>query len=294
MEKAPVGKAIIKLALPMILAMLAQSIYSMTDLFFIFHTGDPRMVAAVSLAFPVFMLCQAVGSIFAVGGSSYISRMLGAKKYDEARHTSVVSLYSAFAAGLVLSVILWIFKEPLLWAMGASKDTFDYANSFLSIVVIFIAIGATGAAMSGQMRSEGATNQAMRLQLIGLVLNIILNPILILGLHLGPTGSALATAAGQMLSFCYGARYFLSQKTILSIKPADFKPNKTMVGQVLSIGIPEGLSSLVMGLSAMLGNKIAAGYGDHVIGGNGVQMRVTGMVFMLIFALALGFQPFAG
>jgi Na+-driven multidrug efflux pump len=80
MESAPVGTAIVRLALPMMAAMLAHAIYNMTDLFFIGQTKDPNMVAAVSLAFPLFMLSQALGNIFGTGGSSYISRMLGKRK----------------------------------------------------------------------------------------------------------------------------------------------------------------------------------------------------------------------
>jgi Na+-driven multidrug efflux pump len=80
METAPVGTAIIRLALPMIAAMLAQAIYNMTDMFFIRLTGDPNMMAAVSLVFPLFMLSLALANVFATGGSTYISRMLGEKK----------------------------------------------------------------------------------------------------------------------------------------------------------------------------------------------------------------------
>ncbi|MCL2826617.1 MAG: MATE family efflux transporter [Eggerthellaceae bacterium] len=294
MKDAPVGTAVIKLALPMMAGMLAQSIYSLADMFFIGQTGDASMVAAVSLAFPVFMLIQSIGNIFAVGGASYISRMLGAKRGDEARHTSVVSLYFAILAGVAFSVLLWVFKDPLLWTIGASQATFAYADSFLSILTVFLTFGVAATVMGGQMRSEGATNQAMKTQVFGLALNIVLNPILILGFHLGPAGSAWATAAGQILSCGYGIHYFLSKKTLLSIRPAEFKPNGVMVRQVLSIGIPEGLSSMVMGLSFMLGNYIASSYGDYVIAGNGVQMRFTGMFFMLVFALVLGYQPFAG
>jgi Na+-driven multidrug efflux pump len=126
MEKVPAGTAIIRLALPMIAAMLAQSIYNMTDMFFIGQTGDPNMVAAVSLVFPLFMLSQALGNIFAVGSSSYISRMLGAKKNDEARLASSVSFYTAFGAGLLVTMVLRIFKTPVLHLIGASGATFAY------------------------------------------------------------------------------------------------------------------------------------------------------------------------
>jgi putative MATE family efflux protein len=294
METAPVGTAIIRLALPMIAAMLAQSIYNMTDMFFIGQTGDPNMVAAVSLVFPLFMISQALGNIFATGGSSYISRLLGAKKTDEARYTSSVSFYCSLGIGLLLAVILLMVKTPVLYLIGASDATFAYADDYFTIVNIFIPIASAGTVLSGQMRSEGATDKAMYSMLIGIVLNIVLDPILIFWFDMGTAGAAWATVAGQAVSFVYGVGYFLSKKTVLSVKPADCRPNKIMWFQILSIGIPAGLSNIIMSVSNILGNRIAASYGDFVIAGIGVQMRVASLYFMLVFALVQGWQPFAG
>jgi putative MATE family efflux protein len=274
--------------------MLAQAIYNMTDMFFIGQTKDPNMVAAVSLAFPLFMLSQALGNIFATGGSSYISRMLGAGDREEVRKTSAVAFYLSFGAGLLLTVALWIFKTPVLRVIGASDATFAYTNDYLSVVILFMAFAASGAVMSGQMRSEGETRKAMTLQLIGITLNIVLDPILILWLKMGTAGAAWATVTGQFVSFVYGISYFVSKKTVLSIKLSDFQPNKSMLLQVLSIGIPAGISNLIMSLSNILGNRMAAAYGDYIVAGNGVQMRVTSLFFMLVFALVQGYQPFAG
>ncbi|MDR2448099.1 MAG: MATE family efflux transporter [Treponema sp.] len=294
METVPAETAIIRLALPMAAAMLAQAIYNMTDMFFIGRTGDPNMVAAVSLVFPLFMISQSLGNIFATGGSSYISRMLGAKKIDEARRASSVSFYCSFIIGLLLAAILFMVKTPVLHIIGASDATFAHTDDYFSTVNIFMPIAAAGTVLSGQMRSEGATDKAMRAMLVGIVLNIVLDPILIFWFDMGTAGAAWATVAGQAASFVYGICYFLSKKTALSVKPADCRPDKTMWFQVLSIGIPAGLSNIIMSVSNILGNRIAASYGDFVIAGIGVQMRVASLYFMLVFALAQGWQPFAG
>jgi len=294
MENARPGTAIIRLALPMVAAMLAQAVYNMTDMFFIGQKGDPNMVAAVSLAFPLFMISQALGNIFAVGGSSYISRKLGEKENDEARYTCSVSFYSAIGIGLLLTAVLLVFKAPLLWQVGASLATFGHTDAYFTVLAVFMPLAVAGAAMSGQMRSEGAAQKAMVLQLIGIVLNMVLDPILILKYDMGTAGAAWATIAGQLASFAYGLHYFLSKETALSIKPKDFRPNRKMVSQVLSIGIPAGLTAMIMSVSNILTNRVSASYGDHVVAGFGVQMRVASVFFMLVFALAMGYQPFAG
>ncbi len=294
MSVAPVSTALIRLALPMMVGMLAQAIYNMTDMFFIGQTKDANMVAAVSLVFPLFMLSQALGNVFATGGSSYISRLLGAKDVSQARHTSSVSFYTSIGIGLLLTLVLWLFKTPVLRLIGTSEATFDYTNDYFTVVIMFMAFASASTVMSGQMRSEGETKKAMIQQVIGVGLNIILDPILILWLDMGTAGAAWATVAGQIASFIFGCTYFLSKKTILSIKPADYKPNRKMMFQMLSIGIPAGFSNMIMSISNILGNRISASYGDYVVAGNGVQMKVASMFFMVIFALAMGYQPFAG
>ena len=294
MGTAPVGTAIIRLALPMMVAMLAQAIYGITDAFFIGQTNDPNMIAAVSLAFPLYMFSIALGNVFAIGGSSYISRMLGEKKNDEARNTSAVSFYSGFGVAVLMVIALWIFKTPILWMIGASNATFAYTDDYFSAVLLGMAFAATGIIMSGQMRSEGAAQKAMILQLIGVVLNIVLDPVFIIWFGWGTAGAGWATVVAQFVSFIYGIHYFFSKSTVLSIKPMHYKPNGTMMGQMLSIGIPAGISNFFMSVANILANRIAADYGDHVVAGYGIQMRVGSIFFLLILALAIGFQPFAG
>jgi len=294
MESAPVGTAIIRLAIPMMIAMLAQAIFSVTDIFFIGQTHNPNMVAAVSLAFPLYMVAQAVGNIFATGGSSYISRMLGAQKQGEALHASSVSFYTAIGVGIVFTAVLLVFKAPIIWMIGASEATFGYTDDYFSAVALAMPFATAGGVMSGLMRSEGETKKAMKLQLIGICINIVLDPIFILWAGWGTAGAGWATVVAQVASFIYGIRYFVVEKTNLSIKPADYVPNKTMMSQILLIGIPAGLSFLIMSFANVLVNRIAADYGDHVVAGYGVQMRVGSLLFMVVFALVMGFQPFAG
>jgi putative MATE family efflux protein len=205
-----------------------------------------------------------------------------------------VSFYTALGFAVIVTAVLLIFKTPVLHLFGASNATFAHTNDYFSLIVLFMTVAVAGAVLSGQMRSEGATDKAMMLQLIGIVLNIILDPILILWCDMGTAGAAWATVAGQTASLIYGIFYYLRKKSILSVSPADYRPNRTMLVQVLSIGIPAGVSSLIISVANILTNRIAAGYGDFVVAGIGVQMRIASMVFSLVFALALGYQPFAG
>ena len=294
MERAPVSTAIIRLALPMMAAMLAQSIYNMTDIFFIGQTGNLNMVAAVSLVFPIFMLSQALGNIFATGGASYISRLLGTKNSREAQQVSAVSFYLSLASGAALTVALLCFETPILSLIGAGEATFEHADDYFSIVALFMPLAVTTTLFSGLMRSEGATDKSMILQLLGISLNIILDPVFILLFDWGTRGAAWATIAGEAASFAYGIWYFASKKTTLSIRLKKCAPNKTMLRELFTIGIPAGLSNLFLSIAIVFSNRIAARFGDYAVAASGIQMRIASLCFMLVFALAMGFQPFAG
>jgi Na+-driven multidrug efflux pump len=166
MENAPVYEAVIKLALPTMLGMIAQSIYNLTDTFFIGMTGNPNLVAAISLAFPLFMITQGVGSMFAVGSASYISRKLGEEDYGEAKRTNAVTFYTTCAVGLIVSLVMLLLKTPLLGAVGTSADTFGPTDEYFTIVAACAVAMTQNTAMQGLVRSEGANLHAM----IGMVL----------------------------------------------------------------------------------------------------------------------------
>ena len=296
METAPVKVAVIKLAIPTMVTMAVQFIYNLTDTFFIGQTGEPNMVAGISLAAPIFMLTQALGNVFAIGAASYISRKLGEREYAEARHTSTVAIYTATMLSLMAMAAFFIFMKPLLSIIGTSEATYAYTRDYLVIIAAFTPVPVLQVVLAGIVRSEGATQKAMQGMLIGIVTNIILDPIFILdwGLGLGTAGAAWATAIGNVFGVIVFIRHFLSKKTLLSIKPKDFKPSGTIYGQTFKIGIPSALSAMVMSVSFVLANVLASSYGDYIVAGNGIQMRVASLCFMMVMGLAQGYQPFAG
>jgi putative MATE family efflux protein len=294
MESTPVPISILRLAIPMMLSSVAQMVYNMTDTFFIGQTGDPNMVAGISLSMPLFMFSQGIGNVFGIGAASYISRMLGAKKMDEARHTSAVSFYVTIGIGVIITIIIGFVKTPLLHIIGTSDVTFAYADDYFSIIAIFLAFATVNITLNSQIRAEGASTAAMVSMLIGIILNIILDPIFILYFNWGVKGAAWATVIGIIVSVMYYLFYYARGKSHLSIHIRDFKPNTKMLGEIFKIGIPAAISNFVFTLAAAITNVTAASYGDFVVAGSGISMRVTMLAFMLIMNLAMGYMPFAG
>jgi putative MATE family efflux protein len=294
MESTPVPISILRLAIPMMLASIAQMIYNMTDTFFIGQTGDPNMVAGISLAMPLFMFSQGIGNIFAIGAASYISRMLGEKNMDEARHTNAVSFYVTLGIGVIITALLMIFQKPVLHIIGTSDVTFTYASDYFFIISLFITFAMVNIALNGQVRSEGASTAAMVSMLIGIILNIILDPLFILYFGWGVKGAAWATVIGIVASVFYYIVYYARGKSHLSIHIKYFMPNRKMLGEILKIGVPAAISNFAFTLAVVASNIIAASYGDHVVAGSGIFHRITMLCFSLVMNLAMGYMPFAG
>lgn len=294
MESAPVRKAILTLAIPTVLAMLVQLVYNLTDTFYIGLLDDANQLAAISLAFPVFMLIQAFGNVFGVGAPSYISRKLGQKDISAAKKVCSVAFYTAIATGAVLTIIYFILQNQILNAIGTSAATFEPTKEYLTIIASFSIVLMLQIVLPGLLRSEGATKQSMIGMVIGTVLNIILDPVFIFPLHMGVAGAAWATIIGNFCAVVYFIIYFLRKKGVLSINLEDFKPSRLIYSQIFKIGLPASISQAVMSVSFIIQNVLVSGYGDSAVAALGVSSKAFSMIVMISIGFAQGFQPFAG
>lgn len=293
MGKAPVPKAILKLAIPTVLSTIVSLLYNLTDTYFIGLLDDPIQLGAISLAFPVFMVIQAIGNIFGNGAPSYLSRCLGAKRYDEVRNISSVSIYSSVIATLGISALFFLFKDPILRGLGTSPDTIGPTESYLNIIVGFSFVLTLQVLMPALLRSEGKIKEAVTGMIIGTVLNIVLDPVFILVFKQGVAGAAWATIIGNVVAVTYYIFVYLKSHTMLSIRTSDFKPSKQIYSQILKIGLPTSFSQILMSFTAILVNNLAATYGDYVISAYGVAGKLSSMIFMIIIGYVSGYMPFA-
>ena len=294
MESAPVRKAILTLAIPTVLTTIVQLIYNLTDTFFIGLLDDPNQLAAISLAFPVFMLIQSVGNMFAIGAPSYISRKLGAKEFDKAKKTCSVAFYTSIGAGVLLTLIYFLFQGSILNAIGTSPATLGPTTEYMTIIAGFSVVLMLQIVMPGLLRAEGATKQSMIGMMLGTVLNIILDPVFIFVFHMGVGGAAWATIIGNVCAVIYFLQHYLRKKAILTVGFSEFKPSRAIYSNIFKIGLPATISQAIMSLSFIVSNVLASGYGDYVIAAQGVSSKAFSMVVMISIGFAQGFQPFAG
>lgn len=293
-ENAPVGKAVAVMAVPTMISMLVVVIYNMADTFFIGQTGDPMQVAAVSLATPVFMVFMALGNLFGIGGSSAISRALGEKKLDRARHISSFCCYGSLGLGVGMAAGFLIGMDGILTLIGASENTIGYARNYLSYIAFGGPFIMFGTAFGNILRGEGASKESMIGNMIGTVINIVLDPIMILVLGWGVAGAAIATVIGNMAASAFYLQYFLRKKSSLSIHIKDFRMGERIAVSVASIGIPASLNNILMSCANIVLNHVLAGYGDTPVAAMGVAMKANMLVVLLQIGLCAGIQPLIG
>lgn len=293
-ENYPVYKALITLALPTIFGMMVNVFYNMVDTFFVGKTNDPNQVAAVSLTMPIYLLLMAFGAIYGIGGASYISRSLGAKNYEKAKQTSSFAFFASVATGLVCMSVFLIFMKQILKLSGASIHTYQFAKDYLMIVAFGAIFVISQMSMGQIVRSEGASKEAMIGMILGTVINIILDPIMILYMKMGVAGAAWATIIGNACSTFYYIWHIAKKSTFLSIRLKDFSIHSDILKNVFAIGLPVFINNVLISCANILINNFASGYNDNVVAGLGVSQRIFMLVILVFIGLAQGIQPFIG
>ncbi len=302
-----IPKAVAALAVPSMLGMLINIVYNLADTFFVGQTNDANQVAAVSVSMPLFMLILAVGNLFGVGGCAFVSRSLGEGNKDKIKTISSFCIYGGIMVGVVMAVIFAAFRRPLLYLIGASDNTIDFACDYLFWIALGSPFSVTAIMAGNLIRGEGAAKQSMFGMIIGQIANIILDPIFILGagdklfgismpfgFNLGVSGAAIATVIGNILSVLYYLIYFLKGKSILSISPKRFSGKNGVAKGVISVGMPAALNNLLMSLSNIVINMFLIKYGDSAVAAMGVALKANMLVTMLQIGLGQGIQPLVG
>lgn len=293
-KNAPIPKAVLVNIVPSIIGMVMVLIYNLADTFFIGQTGNAYMVAAVSIATPVFLLFMAIGMLFGIGGTSLISRSLGEGKREKAKKISSFCFWTGLVVGIIGMCVIWLFLDPICKLIGSSPDTDEYVKQYLGIVAFGIPFLIISNSFSNIIRSEGNANKAMFGMMLGNLVNIILDPVMILGLKWNVSGVAIATVLGNFAGMCFYIIHLLSKKSILSINIKNYQVRDNVAKGVLLIGIPASLNSILMSFSNILVNNFMKKFGDMALAGLGVAMKVNMIAVILLIGLGTGIQPLLG
>jgi putative MATE family efflux protein len=289
-----ISKAVMKMALPSIIGLLVLAIYNIVDTMFVAWLGT-QATGATQIVFPITMALGAVGLTFGIGGSSYVSRLLGENKKERAEQVVSTNFYSALGLGIIITILGILFIEPILRLFGATDTIMPLSRDY----GIFILLGATAQitnmTLNNLLRGEGSAKLSMIAMVTGAVLNIFLDPIFIFGLGLGIKGAAIATSLSQFVTIFMLIRPYLAKKTLLHLHFKNVSYDSELIIEVLKMGSPSFARNILTSVSMALLNNAAALYGsDAAVAAIGIVSRTMMIVMYIIFGLSQGFQPVAG
>lgn len=291
--KDSIGKLLFKLALPAIIAQLVNVLYNIVDRIFIGRIPDGDIaMAGVGIAFPIIIIITAFSSLIGIGGAPLAAIKMGEKDNDGAEKIMSNSFAMLIILGVLLTVGFLIFKEPLLWAFGASESTIGFATQYLTIYLIGTIFVQIALGMNPFINTQGFAQIGMATVMIGAVVNIVLDPILIFGFKMGVSGAALATIISQFVSALWALKFLFGNKSILKIRKKYLKPDTKTVLPILALGISpfvmQSTESLVL---ISLNSKLMMYGGDLAVGAMTIMSSIMQIVTLPVNGLAQGAQP---
>lgn len=292
MTTMPIPKLITSLAVPTIISMLVTSLYVMADTYFVGQINT-QSTAAVGVSFSIMAIIQAFGFFFGQGSGNFISRKLGAKDYDSAEKMASTGFFYSFTFGIIIAVSGNLFLTPICLLLGSTETILPYAENYLGIILLGAPFMASSLVLNNQMRFQGNAVYSMIGIIIGAVINIGLDPLLILVLDMGVSGAALSTIISQFCSFIV-LIYIDGKGSNIKIKLKNFTPSFSYLKEITYGGIPSLTRQGLVSLSTIMLNVAAGAYGDAAIAGMSIVTRICMFINSFVIGFGQGFQPVCG
>ena len=292
----PVPRIVIKNSIPALIAMIMVMVYNLADTFFLGLTQNDLYVTAVSFATPLFMIFMSLGTLFGVGGTSVISRALGAGKTEYAKKACSFCMWACVTVGALIMAVLWIFLDDVTVMLGAKESSIELTKEYLGIAVGCGIFSMLSNCFSSIVRTEGEAMKAMTGTLVGNLINMVLDAVFILVFKWGVAGAAAATVIGNAIAALYYILYFVRGKSVLSIRAKDFSMRDGILKEVFAVGISASLANLLVSVSSIIVNAELSNYsnGNMLVAGYGVTSKIIMIVTLIGIGIGSGVQPFLG
>lgn len=241
------------------------------------------------------MLLMAFGNLFGIGASSNISRNLGAKNYAIIKNISSTAFYSAIITGITVCIVAIRGMSTLTNLLGADEFSSKYVSGYLKLILIGAPFIISSSALSHIIRSEGNAKVAMFGMLISTIVNISLDPVLIFVLDFGVIGAAGATVVANIVSFIfYVFMICKSKNSYVSLSFKYIKLQDDILKNIILIGTPASITSVLTSVSTILYNLCLVPYGNEALAAMGIVMKITLIYTMIFMGMSTGIQPLLG
>lgn len=294
---APVTSLMIKFAVPSIIAMLVGALYNIVDQLFIGNSVGPLGNAATNIAFPFSTSCLSLALLFGIGGASCFNLSMGRGEREKAPYFVGNAVVMMVICGVVLLTVTKLFLTPLLVLFGSPAEVLPLAEEYVGITAWgfpFMILTTGGGHL---IRADGSPRMTMFCNLLGAVINTVLDALFIMGLGWGMTGAALATVIGQVISGAVAVIYLTRYKTVhVGLKHLRLRWKYT--GRMIAVGMASFFNQLAMMIVQIVMNNLLKHYGALSAYGESIPITVSGIImkinqitFSIVIGLGQGAQP---
>ncbi len=283
---------IVRMAIPSMIGMMVATVYNMTDTFWVGKLDNEAYTASVGVVFAFVSVVQAIGFWFGYGSGNYISRMLGKKEYEEAERMAANGVAIGAITGVLILILGLVFTDPLVSILGGatSKELAVATRGYLKVTICTVPFMLFSNIIYNQLRLSGAAKSSMYGLLVGMLVNMVLDPVFILKFRMGVSGAAYASLIGQVFG-CIMLWRETGRNGNIAIKAKYLKPDICHIKEILAGGAPNFCRQGITSISSVILNNIAGIYGVTVIAALTVSQRVAYIAYALVIGFGQGFQP---
>lgn len=296
----PIGRLIVKFAVPCVISLLVNSLYNIVDQIFIGWGVGYLGNGATNAVFPITIVALALCLMIGDGGAAYLSLKLGEGDIASAKRGVGNAIVMVVVVSIVLAAVFLIFIDPILTLFGATDTLREYALQYGTIIGVGLPFMMIPGAVNSMIRADGSPKYAMLSMALGAVVNTILDPVFIFVFHMGVRGAAIATVIGQVATFVMAVTYLFRFKTF-RIDRSAFRMKAKTCTTVLSLGVSSFITQFAITIVMALTNNLLVSYGALSIYGSEIPMTATGIVMKvnqilisILVGIAVGAQPIIG
>lgn len=292
--KEPIGHLLFVLAIPTIASQVINALYNMVDRMYIGHIPEVGAAAltGVGVSFPIIMVVSAFAALVGMGGAPQASIAMGRKDHEKAEKILGNCFTSLAIVAIVLTLIVLVFKTPLLYLFGASKNTITYAENYIEIYAVGTIFVQMTLGLNMFISAQGFSMISMLTVVIGAVTNIILDPIFIFGFGLGVRGAAIATVLSQALSAVWAIKFLTGKSTVLHLKKSNMKIEWKIMAPCIALGIAPFIMQSTESILVLCFNSSLLKYGgDMAVGAMTILSSVMQFAMLPLQGLTQGGQP---
>ena len=295
LAELPIPRLMLKFFIPSFIGVFVNALYNIVDRVFIGQGVGSMALSGISVIFPVMLIVMGFGMLIGIGAGVLVSINMGKRDMEKAEQVLGSSFLLMLLVSVLITVIGFSIKGPMLQSFGATAETIGYANDYLNIILAGTVFQVVGFSLNNIIRAEGNARTAMYSMLISAGTNLVLDPIFIFGFGMGVKGAAYATVISMIVLTVWVLLHFRSSKSVVKLKTENIRFNYQILLEIMAIGMApffmQIANSFVQGL---LNTKLIAFGGDLAVGAMGIVNSVATMIVMAIVAINMASQPIIG